>query len=77
MEHATHALGPILVEHASYLWLIPALPLLGAVLNLAFGWQLERSGKKSLVLDPRRRQCEEIYEEVEEARPRSVPAILV
>ena len=49
MEHATHGLGPILVEHASYLWLIPLFPLLGSVVNLAFGWRFERSGKKALV----------------------------
>jgi len=49
MEHATHALGPILVEHASYLWLIPLFPLLGAVVNLFFGRHFERSGHKRLV----------------------------
>ncbi len=49
MEHATHALGPILVEHASFLWLIPLFPLIGAVVNVLFGWRFERSGKKSLV----------------------------
>jgi NADH-quinone oxidoreductase subunit L len=56
MEHeATHAveaarsLGPILVHHASYLWLIPLFPLVGSFINAVFGWQFERAGKKHLV----------------------------
>jgi NADH-quinone oxidoreductase subunit L len=49
MEHATHELGPILVHHASYLWLIPLFPLVGSFINAVFGWRFERSGKKALV----------------------------
>ena len=37
MEHATHELGRIAVHHVSYLWLVPALPLLGAFVNAAVG----------------------------------------
>ncbi len=49
MEHATHALVPIVVHHASYLWLVPLFPLLGSLVNLAFGWRFERAGKQHLV----------------------------
>ena len=49
MEHATHALGPIAVEHVRYLWLIPFFPLLGSAINVLFGWRFERSGRKALV----------------------------
>ena len=49
MEHATEILGPILVEPARYLWLVPLFPLLGAVVNLFFGRAFERAGKKALV----------------------------
>jgi len=49
MEHAPHALVPLLTEHASYLWLIPLFPLLGACVNAVFGWRFERAGKKQLV----------------------------
>ena len=49
MEHATHGLGPILVHHARYLWLIPLFPLVGSFINAVFGWRFERAGKKALV----------------------------
>ena len=49
MEHAPHALVPLLTEHASYLWLIPLFPLLGACVNAVFGWRFERAGKQYLV----------------------------
>ena len=49
MEHATHALGPIAVHAASYLWLIPLFPLVGCAINFAIGWRFERNGNKKLV----------------------------
>jgi NADH-quinone oxidoreductase subunit L len=49
MEHATHQLGPVLVHHVSYLWLIPLFPLVGSLVNAVFGWRFERAGRKSLV----------------------------
>jgi NADH-quinone oxidoreductase subunit L len=49
MEHATHELGRIAVHHASYLWLIPALPLAGAFLNAAVGWKLQKAFGKKIV----------------------------
>ena len=45
MEHAIHAmkeLGPIVVHPVSYLWLIPAFPLLGAAVNALAGWKLQK-----------------------------------
>jgi NADH-quinone oxidoreductase subunit L len=42
MEHAMKELVPIVVHPASYLWLIPAFPLLGAAVNALAGWKLQR-----------------------------------
>ncbi|HET9554580.1 MAG TPA: NADH-quinone oxidoreductase subunit L [Anaeromyxobacteraceae bacterium] len=41
MEHATSELAPIVVSHASYLWLIPLFPLVGAIINASIGWKLQ------------------------------------
>jgi NADH-quinone oxidoreductase subunit L len=49
MEHATHQLGPILVERVSYLWLIPLFPLVGAAINALFGLRLQRAYGKRVV----------------------------
>ncbi len=49
MHEATHALGPVLVHHVGYLWLIPFFPLVGSILNLTMGWRWERAGMKRLV----------------------------
>ncbi len=49
MEHATHQLGPILVEQVSYLWLIPFFPLVGAAINALFGLKLQRAFGKRVV----------------------------
>src|ERR671939_568311 len=52
MEHAAHhaaELGPTIVKHVGYLWLIPLFPLVGAIVNALFGWRFERSGQKRLV----------------------------
>jgi NADH-quinone oxidoreductase subunit L len=49
MEHATHQLGPILVERVSYLWLIPLFPLVGAAVNALFGLRLQRAYGKKVV----------------------------
>jgi NADH-quinone oxidoreductase subunit L len=49
MEHAAHALGPVPVTSAGYLWLIPFLPLLGAAVNGLVGWKLQRVlGKRAV-----------------------------
>jgi NADH-quinone oxidoreductase subunit L len=51
MEHALKELGPIAVHQASYLWLIPLFPLLGATVNALLGWKLQRIlGKKAIHL---------------------------
>jgi NADH-quinone oxidoreductase subunit L len=47
--HHAAELGPTIVTHARYLWLIPLFPLLGSIANALFGWRWERSGKKHLV----------------------------
>ena len=49
MHHATHVLGPLAIHHAGYLWLIPLLPLLGAMVNTFVGWRFERAGRQALV----------------------------
>jgi NADH-quinone oxidoreductase subunit L len=49
MEHAAHALGRVAVTNVSYLWLIPAFPLVGAFVNAAFGWKLQRMFGKKIV----------------------------
>jgi NADH-quinone oxidoreductase subunit L len=49
MEHATHALGPIAMQHVSYLWLIPLFPLIGCAINWSLGRRFERNGQKQLV----------------------------
>jgi NADH-quinone oxidoreductase subunit L len=52
MEHAPHAaaqLGPLAMQAASYLWLIPLFPLIGAFINAAFGLRLQRRFGKGLV----------------------------
>ena len=49
MEHATHALVPLAVQHVSYLWLIPLFPLVGSFINFTCGWRFERAGQKKLV----------------------------
>jgi NADH-quinone oxidoreductase subunit L len=41
MEHATSELVPIVVSRVSYLWLIPAFPLVGAIINALLGWKLQ------------------------------------
>src|SRR5512133_992870 len=45
---AGHAVATALhVHHASYLWLIPLFPIVGAVINATIGWKLQRIfGKK-------------------------------
>jgi NADH-quinone oxidoreductase subunit L len=47
--HAAHALGPLAVHHASYLWLIPLFPLIGAALNAFVGWKLQAVFGKRIV----------------------------
>ncbi len=47
MEHALKELAPIAVHHVSYLWLIPVFPLVGAFINAAIGWKMQKvAGKK-------------------------------
>ena len=47
MEHATQQLGPTVVHTASYLWLIPLFPAIGAVINSLLGIRIQRTlGKK-------------------------------
>ncbi len=48
MEHA-HELGRLAVHPASYLWLIPALPAIGAFVNAAVGWKLQQVFGKKIV----------------------------
>jgi len=49
MEHTAHLLGPILVQPAGYLWLIPLFPLIGAAINATVGLRLQRAyGKKAV-----------------------------
>jgi NADH-quinone oxidoreductase subunit L len=53
MEHtlqaAAHATGPLPTHAAGYLWLIPFLPLVGAVINATMGARLQRRFGKGLV----------------------------
>jgi NADH-quinone oxidoreductase subunit L len=49
MEHATHELGPLLIERVSYLWLIPLFPLVGAAINATLGLHLQRAAGKKAV----------------------------
>ncbi|HEX9049618.1 MAG TPA: proton-conducting transporter membrane subunit [Anaeromyxobacter sp.] len=53
MEHETlqavEALGRLAVHPASYLWLIPAFPMVGAIVNAAIGWKLQRAFGKKIV----------------------------
>jgi NADH-quinone oxidoreductase subunit L len=49
MEHATQELGRIAVTHAGYLWLIPAFPAAGAIVNAAIGWKLQQAFGKKIV----------------------------
>src|SRR5512138_1774732 len=49
LEHAASQLGPLATHAASYLWLIPALPLLGAFVNAALGLRLQRRFGKGVV----------------------------
>jgi NADH-quinone oxidoreductase subunit L len=49
MEHTAHQLGPILVERAAYLWLIPLFPLVGAAINALFGLKLQRALGKRVI----------------------------
>jgi NADH-quinone oxidoreductase subunit L len=47
--HAAETLGRLAVHHASYLWLIPVFPLVGAVINAVIGWKLQQLFGKKLV----------------------------
>ncbi|HEX7500701.1 MAG TPA: NADH-quinone oxidoreductase subunit L, partial [Polyangia bacterium] len=52
MEHIAHAasgLGPLATQAASYLWLIPFFPLVGAVINATLGVPLQRKFGKGVV----------------------------
>ena len=49
MEHAAHQLGPLATYAASYLWLIPFFPLVGAFINATMGVRLQRKFGKGLV----------------------------
>src|SRR5512136_739753 len=47
MEHATQHLGPTVVHAASYLWLIPLFPAVGALINTTLGIRIQRTlGKR-------------------------------
>ncbi len=48
MEHAQE-LGRLAVHPASYLWLIPAFPAVGAFVNAAIGWKLQQVFGKKIV----------------------------
>ena len=41
MGHESAELVPVLVTHASRLWLIPLFPLVGAAINAIVGWKLQ------------------------------------
>jgi NADH-quinone oxidoreductase subunit L len=41
MGHESTQLVPVVVTHATWLWLIPLLPLIGATINAVFGWKLQ------------------------------------
>jgi NADH-quinone oxidoreductase subunit L len=52
LQHAAHAasqLEPLATHAASYLWLIPFFPLVGAVINATMGVRLQRRFGKGLV----------------------------
>ncbi len=49
MEHAVKELAPIAVHHVSYLWLIPLFPLVGAFINAAIGWKMQKVVGKRFV----------------------------
>ncbi len=49
MEHATQELGRIAVTSVRYLWLIPAFPALGAIVNAVAGWKLQAAFGKKIV----------------------------
>jgi NADH-quinone oxidoreductase subunit L len=49
MEHAAHQLAPLATQAASYLWLIPLFPLVGAFINASMGLRLQRRFGKGLV----------------------------
>ncbi len=49
MEHATSELGRQAFHAAPYLWVIPALPIVGAFVNAAFGWKLQQLFGKKIV----------------------------
>jgi NADH-quinone oxidoreductase subunit L len=49
MEHATHELGRLALHHVSYLWLIPAFPIVGAAINAGIGWKLQHLFGKKIV----------------------------
>jgi NADH-quinone oxidoreductase subunit L len=49
LPHAAHTLGPLATQAASYLWLIPLFPLVGAFVNAALGVRLQRRFGKGLV----------------------------
>jgi len=47
--HAAGELGRQAFHHASYLWVIPALPIVGAAINAIVGWKLQRMFGKKIV----------------------------
>jgi NADH-quinone oxidoreductase subunit L len=47
--HAAEQLGRIVVHPASYLWLIPLFPAVGAFVNAAVGWKLQQVFGKKIV----------------------------
>jgi len=49
LQHAAHHLAPLATQAASYLWLIPFFPLVGAVINATMGVRLQRRFGKGLV----------------------------
>ncbi len=52
VQHAVDAvkeLGPVVVHHVGYLWLIPFFPLVGAAVNAIVGWKLQKTLGKRFV----------------------------
>ncbi len=49
LEHAANHLVPLATQSASYLWLIPFFPLVGAFINATMGVRLQRRFGKGLV----------------------------
>ena len=41
MGHESTQLVPVVMTHATWLWLIPLFPLVGAAINAAIGWKLQ------------------------------------